>query len=146
MLDLDDFKKVNDIHGHAAGDHVLAAIAEQLRSAIRDTDSVCRIGGEEFAIIAPSVDLRTAQTLAERVSARVAEAEYEAAGRVSVSAGVALGPDHAANPRELIACAEAAMMTAKALGKQQIVVFDEEAPSDPRSRTLTATTSGRSLT
>jgi len=132
MLDLDDFKKVNDIHGHATGDQVLAAIAEQLRSAIRETDSVCRIGGEEFAIIAPSVDLRTAQTLAERVSTRVAEAEYEIAGRVSVSAGVALGPDHAANPRELVACAEAAMMTAKALGKQQIVVFDEQGSVRPQ--------------
>ena len=71
-------------------------IAEQLRSAIRDTDMVCRIGGEEFAIIAPSVDLPTAQLLAERISARVAEVEYEAAGHVSVSVGVALGPDHAA--------------------------------------------------
>ena len=131
MLDLDDFKKVNDIHGHAIGDHVLATISEQLRSAVRDSDCVCRIGGEEFAIIAPSVDLETAQLLAERVSARVAEAEYEAAGRVSVSVGVALGPEHAANPRELVACAEAAMMTAKALGKQQIVVFDEHGNKRP---------------
>ena len=106
MLDLDDFKKVNDIHGHAMGDLVLATIAGHLQGAIRDTDVVCRIGGEEFAIIAPSVDLRTAQLLAERVSACVAEAEYEAAGRVSVSVGVALGPEHAANPRELVACAE----------------------------------------
>ena len=76
----------------------------------------------------------------------MAEAEYEAAGRVSVSAGVALGPDHAANPRELVACAEAAMMTAKALGKQQIVVFDEQGASGPTPRTRTATTSARSPT
>src|SRR5262252_359103 len=60
MLDLDDFKKINDIHGHAVGDHVLATIAEHLRGAVRDSDSVCRIGGEEFAIITPSVDLDTA--------------------------------------------------------------------------------------
>ncbi len=125
MLDLDDFKKVNDIHGHAIGDHVLVAVAEQLRTAVRDSDSVCRIGGEEFAIVAPSVDLRTARALAERMSDLVAEAEYGAAGRISLSAGVALGPDHAANPRELVACAEAAMMTAKAHGKRQIVVFDD---------------------
>jgi diguanylate cyclase (GGDEF)-like protein len=131
MFDLDDFKKVNDIHGHAVGDLVLAAIAEQLRGAIRDSDYVCRIGGEEFAIIAPSVDLGTARLLAERVSARVADAEYEAVGRISVSVGVALGPEHAANPRELVACAEAAMMTAKALGKHQIVVFDEKGPERP---------------
>src|SRR5919201_2434294 len=123
MLDLDDFKRVNDVHGHAAGDRVLATLAEQLRSSIRDSDLVCRIGGEEFAIIAPSVDLPTARRLAERVAVRVSEAELEAAGCVSVSVGVALGPAHAANPRELFACTEAAMMTAKARGKNQIVVF-----------------------
>jgi len=137
MLDLDDFKKVNDIHGHGVGDHVLATISDHLRSAVRDTDSACRIGGEEFAIIAPSVDLDTAHILAQRLSARVADAEYEAAGRVSVSVGVALGPEHAANPRELVACAEAAMMTAKALGKQQIVVFEEhgsERPAAPHAQ------------
>ncbi len=133
MLDLDDFKRVNDVHGHAVGDHVLATIAEQLRSSIRDSDSVCRIGGEEFAIIAPSVDLATARRLAERVSARVAEAEYDAAGCVSVSAGVALGPEHAANQRELVACAEAAMMTAKALGKNQTVVFDDRTATRPNA-------------
>ena len=99
MIDLDDFKKVNDIHGHAIGDLVLATIAEQLARRSATPTMVCRIGGEEFAIIAPSVDLPTAQLLAERISARVAEVEYEAAGRVSVSVGVALGPDHAANPR-----------------------------------------------
>jgi diguanylate cyclase (GGDEF)-like protein len=131
MLDLDDFKKVNDIHGHGIGDLVLATIAEQLRGAVRDSDAVCRIGGEEFAIVAPSIDLRAAEQLAQRLSAQVAEAEYGAAGRVSVSIGVALGPDHAANPRELVACAEAAMMTAKALGKQQIVVFDEQGTRRP---------------
>jgi len=131
MIDLDDFKRVNDIHGHAVGDHVLATIAEQLRSSIRESDSVCRIGGEEFAIVAPSVDLTTAKTLADRVAARVAEAEHEAVGRVSVSVGVTLGPEHAANPRELIACGEAAMMTAKARGKNQIVVFDDETKARP---------------
>ena len=63
-------------------------------STVRETDFVCRIGGEEFAVIAPTLDLAKARQLAERLSARVADAEYEAAGRGSVSAGVAIGPDH----------------------------------------------------
>ena len=72
MLDLDDFKRVNDIYGHAVGDHVLAEFADELRGAVRQSDDVCRTGGEEFAIILPSGDLAVAQALAERVAERVA--------------------------------------------------------------------------
>ena len=53
MLDLDDFKRVNDVYGHAVGDQVLAELADELRAAVRQADDVCRIGGEEFAIILP---------------------------------------------------------------------------------------------
>jgi diguanylate cyclase (GGDEF)-like protein len=131
MLDLDDFKRVNDIHGHAVGDHVLAELSNVLRAGIRDNDAVFRIGGEEFAIIAPSVDLSTAEKLARRLAEDVAGAEFDAVGKVTVSVGIAIGPDHAANPRELVACAEAAMMTAKSRGKHEIVVFDENATERP---------------
>ena len=54
MLDLDDFKRVNDIYGHAVGDQVLAELAVELRAAVRQSDAVCRTGGEEFAIIVPT--------------------------------------------------------------------------------------------
>ena len=57
MLDLDDFKRVNDIYGHAVGDQVLAELAAELRAAVRQSDDVCRTGGEEFAIIVPAGDL-----------------------------------------------------------------------------------------
>jgi diguanylate cyclase (GGDEF)-like protein len=131
MLDLDDFKRVNDIHGHALGDHVLAEVAAVLRAGIRDDDAVFRIGGEEFAIIAPSVDLSTAEGVAQRLAGAIAVTEFDVVGNITVSVGVAIGPDHAANPRELVACAEAAMMTAKSRGKHQIVVFDENAAERP---------------
>ena len=131
MLDLDDFKRVNDIHGHALGDDVLAEVADVLRAGIRGDDAVFRIGGEEFAIIAPSVDLSTAESMARRLASAVAAAEFEAVGSITVSVGVAIGPDHAANPRELVACSEAAMMTAKSRGKHQIVVFEENTAERP---------------
>ena len=70
MLDLDDFKRVNDIYGHAVGDQVLAELATQLRGVVRETDDVCRTGGEEFAIIVPAGDLEAAHALAERVAGR----------------------------------------------------------------------------
>jgi diguanylate cyclase (GGDEF)-like protein len=125
MLDLDDFKRVNDVYSHATGDHVLSEVAGILLSSVRSSDCVCRIGGEEFAIIAPTSGLADAFRLAERVQEHVAFTEFGPVGPVSLSVGIASGPDHAANPRELVACAEVAMMTAKARGKGQIVVFQE---------------------
>jgi diguanylate cyclase (GGDEF)-like protein len=125
MLDLDDFKRVNDVYSHATGDHVLSEMAQILLSSVRSGDCVCRIGGEEFAIIAPTSGLADAFRLAERLQEQVALKEFGPVGPVSVSIGIASGPEHAANPRELVACAEVAMMTAKARGKGQIVVFHE---------------------
>ena len=135
MLDLDDFKRINDIYGHAVGDRVLSELADHLRAAVRQNDDVCRIGGEEFAIIVPSGDLETAGALAERVAERVALADFDLAGPMTLSIGIALGPDHASNPRELVACAEIAMMTAKARGKGRIVVFHEDESERPDSPT-----------
>ena len=134
MLDLDDFKRVNDIYGHAVGDQVLAELATQLRSVVRETDDVCRTGGEEFAIIVRAGDLEAAYALAERVARQVAEANFYQAGPVTLSIGIAIGPEHAANPRELIACAEIAMMTAKARGKSRIVVYNADESERPGSQ------------
>ncbi|HUG63713.1 MAG TPA: diguanylate cyclase [Gaiellaceae bacterium] len=131
MLDLDDFKKVNDVYGHGVGDQLLHQVADVLRSAVRTSDVVCRVGGEEFAVIMPSGELRTAMALAERIGEQLAKLETEAVGPLTVSTGVAVGPDNAANPRELVACAEVAMMTAKARGKGLVVHFDESARERP---------------
>lgn len=135
MLDLDDFKRVNDIYGHAVGDQVLAELATELRSTVRQSDGVCRTGGEEFAIILPGGDLTVAHSLAERVAERVAQAAFEPVGPMTLSIGIAIGPEHAANPRELVACAELAMMTAKARGKSRIVVFHEDESERPDALT-----------
>ena len=125
MLDIDDFKKVNDVFGHGTGDQILVGLADVLRSSIRTSDIVCRIGGEEFAVIMPVCTAADARGFAERVTKRLATTEFEGAGRITVSVGVSQGPEDAMNPRELVAYAETAMMTAKTRGKNAVVLFDE---------------------
>jgi diguanylate cyclase (GGDEF)-like protein len=132
MFDLDDFKRVNDVYGHGAGDHLLLQISRLALETVRGSDVVCRIGGEEFGVIMPSCDAGDALGLAARLTERLKEVEFDPAGHVTVSIGISQGPQHAMNPRELIACAEAAMMTAKARGKDQTVLFDDGESERPQ--------------
>jgi diguanylate cyclase (GGDEF)-like protein len=131
MLDIDDFKRVNDIWGHGSGDQVLVHLSSILKSVVRGSDVVCRLGGEEFGVIMASCGADDALQLARRVIERLEREEFEPAGRLTVSIGIAQGPEHAMNPRELVACSEAAMMTAKTHGKNQAVLFDEEERARP---------------
>jgi diguanylate cyclase (GGDEF)-like protein len=131
MLDIDDFKRVNDIYGHGAGDEILRALAETLKDSVRSSDAVYRLGGEEFAIVISSHSPQHAEQLAHRVVDRVESTDFDPAGRITISVGLARGPEHAMNPRELIACAEAAMMSAKARGKNQIVLYEDSAMERP---------------
>ena len=133
MFDLDDFKRVNDVYGHAQGDELLEQVAHVASENVRGSDVVCRIGGEEFGVIMPSCDATDAMGLADRLVDRVRTAVFEPAGRVTISIGVAQGPRDAMNPRELVACAEAAMMTAKAHGKNQIVAYGDVEPERPNA-------------
>ena len=80
MLDIDDFKRVNDIHGHGAGDEILRSLAETLKDAVRSSDVVYRLGGEEFAVVIVSRALENAEHLAHRLVERVAAAEFDPAG------------------------------------------------------------------
>jgi diguanylate cyclase (GGDEF)-like protein len=137
MLDIDDFKHVNDIHGHAVGDELLRFLAEALRATIRPEDVVCRLGGEEFAIVMVDCGGEDAVRVAERIQTRLAAVDFPGIGRMTVSVGLALGPEHAMNPRELAACAEAAMMTAKAKGKNRVVLYDVERTERPDTPSVT---------
>jgi diguanylate cyclase (GGDEF)-like protein len=131
MLDIDDFKRVNDVFGHGTGDQLLIALADVLRGTVRLSDVVCRLGGEEFGIIMASCDAGDALGLARRLIDRMEEEGFEPADKLTLSIGIAQGPEHAGNPRELVACAEAAMMTAKARGKHQAVLFDDGTSERP---------------
>jgi diguanylate cyclase (GGDEF)-like protein len=145
MLDIDDFKRVNDVYGHGAGDEVLRTLAETLRTTFRASDVVCRLGGEEFGVIVTDCAEEPVHSLALRLTNALATIDLEPAGRISISIGVAQGPEHAMNSRELVACAEAAMMTAKARGKNQIVLFDEETTRERPDAPDAATRDVRSI-
>src|SRR4051812_31111313 len=132
MFDLDDFKRVNDVYGHGAGDQLLLHVSRVALETVRGSDVVCRIGGEEFGVIMPSCDAGDALGLAARLTDRLREGEFEPAGSVTLSIGISQGPHHAMNPRELIACAEAAMMTAKSRGKDQVVLYDDGETERPQ--------------
>jgi diguanylate cyclase (GGDEF)-like protein len=131
MLDIDDFKHVNDMHGHAVGDELLRFLAEALRAIVRPEDVICRLGGEEFAVIMVACGGEDAVRVAERIQTRLAAVDFPGIGRMTVSVGLALAPEHAMNPRELAACAEAAMMTAKAQGKNQVVLYADDETRRP---------------
>ena len=140
MFDIDEFKRVNDICGHGVGDQILVALAELTCSLVRTSDVVCRIGGEEFAVIMPSCDAGDALGLARRLIERLEARPVDAAGEITISVGIAHGPANAGNPRELVDCAESAMMAAKARGKNRIVVY-----SGRRRRAAACTTPGRDV-
>jgi diguanylate cyclase (GGDEF)-like protein len=115
LLDLDDFKRVNDTHGHPAGDGVLAQVADCLRS----TGEGFRLGGDEFALILAGRDEDEARRILEAAVARLAALEL-ACGPVTVSAGLASYPGHALNRDELVGAADAALYAAKRAGKNGI--------------------------
>lgn len=127
FLDLDGFKEINDKHGHAAGDQLLAAVAERLRSALRDCDSIARIGGDEFVVVL--VDLET-PTQSYPILDRLLEVTAEPVQvgdawlQVSASIGVTVYPQDDAEAEHLIRHADQAMYAAKQAGKNRYQFFD----------------------
>lgn len=128
LLDIDHFKRVNDTHGHQAGDAVLRGLTELLGREARAIDHVCRYGGEEITVILPETDLEAATHIAERLRAAVEAYQFDVdAGvplRITASIGVASFPRHADNPQALVAAADSALYAAKQRGRNRIVCYE----------------------
>ncbi|MCM2341464.1 diguanylate cyclase [Rhodoferax sp.] len=128
FLDLDKFKPVNDRHGHAAGDQLLQAVAHRLRTCVRESDTVARVGGDEFVVLLPHITLaQDALQVAEKMHARLRAPFHLPTGQsvlISSSAGVALYPEHGLDEAALSHHADVAMYTAKAAGRDQYVVYE----------------------
>jgi diguanylate cyclase (GGDEF)-like protein len=127
IADLDDFKAINDRHGHLTGDAVLVETARRLVTHTREVDTVARYGGEEFVLLLPQTEGLGALNVAEKVRDELSRAPIETdagALRVTLSAGVACHPHNGTSLEELLAAADAALYAAKASGKNRVVPAD----------------------
>ena len=127
MMDLDHFKAVNDTIGHQMGDEVLRAVADVLRSCSRESDYQARYGGEEFVMLLPQTGLAEATTLAERVREQVGQIDLGQVGaNVTMSIGVAAFPESANDSDGVLAAADAALLRAKARGRNRVCLAGED--------------------
>jgi diguanylate cyclase (GGDEF)-like protein len=123
MIDVDHFKSVNDVHGHALGDAMLRALGGLLRQQVRPTDSPCRYGGEEFVVILRDVTLDLAVERIDELRTAFAALRFASNGlevNRTFSAGVSLFPLHGRDEASLLAAADAALYAAKAAGRNQV--------------------------
>ncbi|WP_102125427.1 GGDEF domain-containing protein [Deinococcus planocerae] len=124
LFDLDHFKRVNDLHGHGAGDEVLVGAARRVRGALRGGDHFGRWGGEEFLVVLPGLDLEAGAAVAERLRLCLAARPFGAVGRVTASFGVAgVGPGD--DLSRCTARADAALYRAKAAGRDRVACEGE---------------------
>jgi diguanylate cyclase (GGDEF)-like protein len=121
FIDLDNFKRANDLGGHRAGDEILVAVARALSAQTRPGDTTARLGGDEFAVLCPGLTAEPAGHLAKRLVTAVEHLRFTTASglvlQVGCSIGIALSPLHACTGDDLVACADGAMYRAKQRGK-----------------------------
>jgi diguanylate cyclase (GGDEF)-like protein len=124
MMDLDNFKQVNDRAGHEAGDVALCMLADILSTSLRAVDTAARFGGDEFVIILPQADSEGALLVAERVRKRIEQIDVPGFGPVTCSFGIATFPNHASSRNGLLEAADRALYDAKNAGRNRVSVFD----------------------
>ena len=133
MMDIDHFKRFNDVHGHSAGDALLQAVSTYLQDSIRAGDIACRYGGEELTLIFPTANRE--KTLARVESLRIGISQIkiryhgQVLGPVTISAGVSVFPEDATTMSELLRTADAALYAAKAAGRNCVLSYDQSTPS-----------------
>ncbi len=134
LIDIDDFKKVNDEYGHLAGDRVLQVLADILRKALRKVDIIARYGGEEFILLLPNTQKAEAGMIANRIREEVSKTIFECHSDkgievvcpVTISGGITTCPDDFIDADRLLNAADKAMYEAKSLGKNRIILFHRE--------------------
>jgi diguanylate cyclase (GGDEF)-like protein len=132
MLDLDDFKAINDRHGHLGGDAVLAEVGHALRAALRTSDVKCRYGGEEFLVLLPDTPLSGASKVAETLRSQVDRLRVSWNGQticVTASLGLSMALPGELDILALIGRADLALYRAKGEGRNRVVVLDGHPPS-----------------
>lgn len=121
LIDADHFKRINDTHGHAVGDEVLKQLAQLIQTSLRTTDFVARYGGEEFAVLLPEIaQPDTPETVAEKIRAAIAAAQFPMVEQVTVSIGVALADPADNSHSALIKRADQQLYQAKAAGRNRV--------------------------
>lgn len=123
MVDLDHFKRINDVHGHQLGDFVLQRTAELLREGRAESDTVCRYGGEEFCLLLPDMGIEQAASVADRIRRTIEATDFQGVP-VTASIGVSVRELGAANANELIDQADKCLYVAKRHGRNRVVRFD----------------------
>jgi len=126
FIDLDGFKQANDAFGHEAGDHILRVVAQRLSSNTREVDTAARLGGDEFIIVLNNVtDCDAAALVADKIVAVISEPIYhnDHLLMISSSIGIALFPDHAADPEDMLKKADEAMYSVKRSGKNNFSMY-----------------------
>ncbi|MEO5795984.1 MAG: sensor domain-containing diguanylate cyclase [Rhodoferax sp.] len=136
LLDLDGFKRINDTYGHLAGDQVLKSLSALLGKGARQTDTICRFGGEEFLAVLPKMSLDQAQHKVDAWRLEFAQTPIafgDASLHVTFSAGIAAFPQHGADSGELVTCADAALYRAKQAGRNRVLSYEAAAgtPAQP---------------
>ncbi len=129
MIDIDHFKQVNDEHGHPVGDFVLKELARIFICTLRETDCICRYGGEEFAILLPETDNPTAMPIAERLRQSVEAHDFSTAGgtiSITISIGAASIHKQVINPQRLLDRADKCLYEAKNEGRNRVVSVEFE--------------------
>jgi diguanylate cyclase (GGDEF)-like protein len=130
MLDLDHFKRINDTHGHEAGDLVIVAVAQTLEQNLRSFDFCARWGGEEFLVLLTETNLKTAQGVSEKLRAAVAANEVEYQGEripISFSGGIAVHPA-GGNVNDTLRDADRALYEAKSQGRNRVIAATSLSP------------------
>lgn len=129
LVDVDHFKRVNDTHGHGAGDEILRSLADRMTGNLRNVDMVARIGGEEFVVVMPDTNLSVAGRVAGRLLEKIADRPFKISDDLSIpvtiSIGIAMRDDTSDTIETFLARADAALYKAKDQGRNQMV-FDRD--------------------